>query len=59
MSELKPGPQQPGNDIDIYFSPLVEDLMELWYNDEEHKHEYFVLKAFCLRCRRSTWSTSY
>jgi hypothetical protein len=25
--------QQPGNDIDTYFGPLVEDLKELWYND--------------------------
>jgi hypothetical protein len=40
---LIPGPQQPGNDIDTYFRPLVEDLKELWYNDgvqvwDEHKH---------------------
>jgi hypothetical protein len=27
------GPQQPGNGIDTYFRPLVEDLKELWYND--------------------------
>jgi hypothetical protein len=50
MSGLIPGPQQPGNDIDTYFRPLVEDLKELWYNDgvrvwDEHKHEYFGLKA--------------
>jgi hypothetical protein len=25
--------QQPGNDIDTYFRPLVEDLKELWNND--------------------------
>jgi hypothetical protein len=50
ISGLIPGPQQPGNDIDTYFRPLVEDLKELWYNDkvqvrDEHKHEYFGLKA--------------
>jgi hypothetical protein len=33
MSGLIPGPQQPGNDIDTYFKPMVEDLKELWYND--------------------------
>jgi hypothetical protein len=33
MLELISGPQQPGNDIDTYFGPLVEDLKELWYND--------------------------
>jgi hypothetical protein len=50
MSGLISGPQQPRNDIDTYFRPLVEDLKELWYNDgvhvwDEHKHEYFSLKA--------------
>jgi hypothetical protein len=50
MSGLISGPQQPGNDIDTYFRPLVEDLKELWYNDgvqvwDEHKLEYFGLKA--------------
>jgi hypothetical protein len=50
MSEQISGPQQPGNDINPYFRPLVKDLKELWYNDgvqvwDEHKHEYFGLKA--------------
>jgi hypothetical protein len=50
MLGLIPEPQQPENDIDIYFSLLVEDLKELWYNDrvqvwDEHKYEYFGLKA--------------
>jgi hypothetical protein len=34
MSGLIPGPQQPGNDINTYFKPMVEDLKELWYNAE-------------------------
>jgi hypothetical protein len=43
-------PQQPRNDTNTYFRPLDEDLKELWYNDgvqfcDEHKHEYFSLKA--------------
>jgi hypothetical protein len=50
MSGLIPRPQQPGNDIDTYFRPMVEDLNDLWYNNgvqvwDEHKHEYFGLKA--------------
>jgi hypothetical protein len=50
ISGLIPGPQQPRNDIDTYFRPLIEDLKELWYNDgvqvwDEHKCEYFGLKA--------------
>jgi hypothetical protein len=27
------GPQQPVNDIDTYFRPLVEDMNVLWYNN--------------------------
>jgi hypothetical protein len=50
MSGLILGPQQPRNDINTYFSPLVEDQKVLCYNDgvqvwDEHKHEYFQLKA--------------
>jgi hypothetical protein len=50
MSGLISGPQQPGNDINTYFRPLVEDLKVMWCNDgvrewDEHKHEYFGLKA--------------
>jgi hypothetical protein len=50
MLGLVPGPQQRGNDINTYFSPMIEDLKELWYNNrvqiwDEHKHAYFGLKA--------------
>jgi hypothetical protein len=33
MSGLISRPQQPGNDIDTYFRPLVEDLKVSWYDD--------------------------
>jgi hypothetical protein len=36
MTGLISGAQPPGNDIDIYFRPMVEDLKELWYNDRVH-----------------------
>ena len=26
------GPRQPGNDIDVYLTPLIEDLRKLWEN---------------------------
>jgi hypothetical protein len=50
MSRLILGSQQPWNDIDTYFRPLVEYLKEVWYNDgvqvwDEHKHESFGLKV--------------
>jgi hypothetical protein len=55
MSGLILGPQQPRNDINTYFSPLVEDQKVLCYNDgvqvwDEHKHEYFQLKAIFCDC---------
>jgi hypothetical protein len=30
LSLLIPGPSAPGNDIDVYLRPLVDDLHELW-----------------------------
>ncbi|XP_073309921.1 uncharacterized protein [Primulina huaijiensis] len=30
LTLLIPGPKQPGNDIDVYLEPLVEDLKEIW-----------------------------
>ena len=30
LSLLIPGPKAPGNDIDVYLQPLVEELKELW-----------------------------
>ncbi|XP_074573987.1 uncharacterized protein LOC141830448 [Curcuma longa] len=30
LTLLIPGPKQPGNDIDVYLEPLVEELKELW-----------------------------
>ena len=50
MPVLIQGPKQPGNDIDVYLRPLVEEILQLlngngvrtWY---EHKQEEFHLKA--------------
>jgi hypothetical protein len=39
MLGLIPGPQQPENDIDTYFRPLVEDLEEYVDNLSQHSHE--------------------
>ena len=30
MPVLIPGPKQPGNVIDVYLKPLIEDLLLLW-----------------------------
>ncbi|XP_016164774.1 uncharacterized protein LOC107607320 [Arachis ipaensis] len=43
LSLLIPGPQSPGNDIDVYLQPLIEELKELWesgvetYDSKENK----------------------
>jgi hypothetical protein len=49
MPVLIPGPRQPGNDIDVYLKPLMEDLVILW-NDgvqvwDAYKRENFTLRA--------------
>jgi hypothetical protein len=49
MPLLIQGPKQPGNDIDVYLKPLVDDLLVLW-NDgvrvwDQYKREYFTLHA--------------
>jgi hypothetical protein len=48
MSMLVPGPKSPGNNIDVYFHPLIDELKELW----EHGVETWdakVKKNFTLR----------
>src|SRR3989337_2841768 len=50
MPVLIQGPKQPDNDIDVYLSPLVEELLQLWNGKgvrawDEHKQEEFDLHA--------------
>nr|XP_043638244.1 uncharacterized protein LOC122609251 [Erigeron canadensis] len=53
MSLLIQGPKQPGNDIDVYLAPLIDDLKTLWSIGVEvfdaYKRESFQLRAllFC------------
>ncbi|XP_066381574.1 uncharacterized protein [Miscanthus floridulus] len=30
LSMIIPGPDSPGNDVDIYLQPLIDELLELW-----------------------------
>ena len=44
------GPKQPGNDIDVYLRPLVDELLQLWSEPgvrvwDEHKQQEFDLRA--------------
>ena len=50
MPVLIQGPKQPGNDIDVYQMPLVEELLQLWSDEgvrvwDEYKQEEFDLRA--------------
>ena len=53
MPLLISGPKQPGNDIDVYLRPLIDDLKKLWTKGVEvydaYKGEFFTLRAmlFC------------
>jgi Transposase family tnp2 len=49
LSLLISGPKQPGNDIDVYLTPLLEDLNKLWKDGvrifDVYLKEYFILRA--------------
>ena len=50
MPVFIPGPKQPGNDIDVYLRPLVEELLLLWGDEgvrmwDEYKQKNFNLRA--------------
>ncbi|XP_074336237.1 uncharacterized protein LOC141673392 [Apium graveolens] len=47
------GPQEPGNDIDVYLQPLIDDLKKLWEESEPnvydaHTKSFFTLKAILM-----------
>ena len=50
MPVLIQGPKQPGNDIDVYLRPLLDELKQLWKEEgvtmwDEYKQESFNLRA--------------
>ncbi|KAL4581331.1 hypothetical protein LXL04_017545 [Taraxacum kok-saghyz] len=49
LSLLIPGPESPGNNIDIYLQPLIEELKELWVNGldtyDKYRDETFRMHA--------------
>jgi hypothetical protein len=52
LTLLISGPRQPGNDIDVYLAPLIEDLQLLWEDGVEaydaHRRESFTLRSVLL-----------
>lgn len=41
------GPRQPGNDIDVYLAPFIDDLKTLW-DENAYRQEEFDLTAVLL-----------
>ena len=65
LSLLILGPHQPGKNIDVYLSPLVDGLKTLWEKGVEtydaHLHKVFTLKAILygqsmISLHMETWS---
>ena len=52
LTLLISGPKQPGNDIDVYLVPLIDDLKELWEVGvdayDAYRDESFNLRAILL-----------
>ncbi|XP_077249106.1 uncharacterized protein LOC143888537 [Tasmannia lanceolata] len=52
MSLLIPGPHSPGNAVDVYLQPLIEELKELWVDGvdtyDHSRKEYFRMRAALL-----------
>ena len=54
MPLLISGPKQPGNDIDVFLAPLIEELERLWKDGirvyDAHKKEWCVIRVmiFCM-----------
>ncbi|XP_019184421.1 PREDICTED: uncharacterized protein LOC109179380 [Ipomoea nil] len=48
LSLLISGPKQPGNDIDVYLAPLIEDLKMLW-NEGVSVYDAYSRSSFTLR----------
>ncbi|XP_077247212.1 uncharacterized protein LOC143886926 [Tasmannia lanceolata] len=52
LSLLIPGPSSPGNDIDVYLQPLIEELKELWVSGlqtyDTSRQETFQMHASLL-----------
>ena len=47
-----PGPKAPGQDIDVFLQPLVEELKQLWEEGvpayDMHTRQNFTLKAMLM-----------
>lgn len=49
LSTLISGPHEPGNNIDIYLQPLIDDLKKLWEEGEPNVYDAHTKYFFTLR----------
>ena len=53
LTVLVSGPHEPGNNLDVFLQPLIDDLMKLWAEGEPNVYDantksYFTLRAMLL-----------
>ena len=48
LTLLISGPKQPGNDIDVYLAPLIDDLKTLW-NEGVRAYDAYLKEEFTLK----------
>ena len=53
LTTLVSGPHEPGNNLDVYLQPMIEDLKKLWEEGEPNVYDaatksYFTLKSILM-----------
>ncbi|XP_074354152.1 uncharacterized protein LOC141693054 [Apium graveolens] len=49
LSILVPGPHEPGNNIDIYLQPMIDDSKKLWKEGEPNVYDVYNKSFFTLK----------
>ena len=49
LTVLVSGPHEPGNNIDVYLQPMIDDLKKLWEEGEPNVYDAFNKEYFTLR----------
>ncbi|XP_074347290.1 uncharacterized protein LOC141686134 [Apium graveolens] len=49
LTILVSGPQEPGNNIDVFLQPLIDDLKKLWKEGEPDVYDAHIKSSFTLR----------
>ncbi|XP_074342698.1 uncharacterized protein LOC141680344 [Apium graveolens] len=49
LTILVSGPQEPGNNIDVFLQPLIDDLKKLWKEGEPDVYDAHTKSSFTLR----------